>query len=160
MGMGMGMSLNVVQKHRLTLICKVCEDSYDDHAEWCPQGKICELVYGRESYSCPDCRKSGGVQPNADDFLECRKCRSLFSSGLYGYGEAYDEGKKQFTLIPLLSNDFDACITVWRLEQSLGQGDFVIDRAIKLLVEERERILARRGRKTRVQTKRKRRRNE
>jgi hypothetical protein len=158
--MGMSLSLNIVPEHRLMLICKVCEDSYDDHAEWCPQGKIRELVYAQESYGCPDCRKAGGVQINVNDFLECRKCRSLFSSGLYGYGEAYDEGKKQFILIPLLSDDFDACITVWRLEQSLGQGDFVIDHAIKLLVEERECILARKKRKRRMQKKRKNRRGE
>lgn len=119
MGMGFGMEL------RQRLLCVICDQDMDDHADNCPQGQMERLVENRIIHKCPDCHK-WSLEKNRDDFLECRKCREVFTLGLCA---PYDVEKLPRVII--FTQD-DHALNAARFPEK-GDGDFPIDEAIKAL---------------------------
>lgn len=119
MGMGFGMEL------RMRLLCVICDQDMDDHAENCPQGQMQQLVEHRIIHKCPDCHK-WSLEKNRDDFLECRKCREVFTIGLCA---PYDV--ETLPRVIIFTRD-DQALNAARFPEK-GDGDFPIDEAIKAI---------------------------
>ena len=117
--MGMGYRM----EHRMRLLCVICGQDMDDHAETCPQGQMDRLVKSRIIHKCPDCHK-WTLEKNRGDFLECRKCREVFTLGLCA---PYDVEK--LPRVVIFTQD-DQALNAARFPEK-GDGDFPIDEAIE-----------------------------
>lgn len=119
MGMGYGMEF------RMRLLCTICAQDMDDHAETCPQGQMQRLVANRIIHKCPDCYK-WTLEKNRGDFLECRKCREVFTLGMCA---PYDV--ETLPRVIIFTRD-DQALNAARFPEK-GDGDFPIDEAIERL---------------------------
>lgn len=119
MGMGMGFGMEM----RMRLLCVICDQDMDAHAETCPQGQMQRLIESRIVHKCPDCH-DWSLEKNRGDFLECRKCREVFTIGLFA---PYDV--ETLPRVIIFTSD-DQVINGARFPEK-GDGDFPIDEAIK-----------------------------
>lgn len=84
MNMSMGLNLRL----RLTLRCEVCGEYVDEsasnggHAHGCPAFAREVLAKAIKRWSCPQC--PGSCELDEDDFFQCRKCKTRYSSGEIG----------------------------------------------------------------------------
>lgn len=117
MGMGMGMELRQ--------LCVICDQDMNDHAATCPQGQMQRLTDNRIVHKCPDCHK-WSLEKNRGDFLECRKCREVFTLGLCA---PYDV--ETLPRVIIFTRD-DQALNAARFPEK-GDGDFPIDEAIERL---------------------------
>lgn len=121
MGMGMSMGYGL----RLRQLCVICNQDMDDHAESCPQGRMQALMNRRIIHKCPDCY-DWTLEKNREDYLECRKCREVFTIGLCA---PYDVEKLPRVIV--FTRD-DQALNAARFPKK-GNGDFPIDDTIKAL---------------------------
>jgi ribosomal protein L37AE/L43A len=76
------MKMMHTQKLRQTLKCNLCGGIIPDHAAKCPRllmERIKDIMM-LSTYQCPACI-GGYTLVNRDDFIECRKCHTVFTTG-------------------------------------------------------------------------------
>lgn len=117
--MDMGMHFEM----RLRQLCVICDQDLDDHADNCPQGQMKRLVKNKIVHKCPDCHK-WSLEKNRDDYLECRKCREVFTLSPCS---PYDI--ETLPRVIIFTQD-DQALNAARFPEK-GDGDFPIDEAIK-----------------------------
>lgn len=131
------MKLGMSQTQRMELTCTVCGRSMSDHDPECPAGKRTEWAKSLMLFECNRCLKSGTsrgcVEANTDDFLECRKCHTV-----YNRGASHEDGLETVLLFKVGYETFKDLIevTVFRVK---GKGKFKSDVVLKRFRDEEAR---------------------
>ena len=118
--------MNMVVKNMVYIKCPVCGSPQGEHADDCPQAEYNRLSALQSFGLCPKCLENG-IDVNADDFWECRKCHTQFSGS--GFGDTAEPEKT------MTDNKDGQMITVIVLKAK-GKGDFPIDKALASLQEQ------------------------
>lgn len=138
------MKLSMSQTPQLLIECDCCDGHIEDHDADCPRHALRELGQKRTCYPCPCCHKTGKVELNMDDLLECRSCRVVLSRGLV---PGHDPTKVFYKHIIDLNRDEVFKVAV--VPNVRGRGQFPYDivvQALFKLVE--ERVAAKAARRT------------
>ena len=80
----MGLSL----QPRLLLLCKVCKTNAGDseeHNPECPKAQIAKAVASNHIWQCAKC--DGRCELTMDDYIQCRKCHQLYTTGFVAAGQ-------------------------------------------------------------------------
>ena len=75
--------MGLILQHRLEIVCPLCKTNAgndDEHNPECPRMRMKAAVEANYSWSCNRCQ--GRVEVTIDDFLECRKCRRMYTRGI------------------------------------------------------------------------------
>jgi hypothetical protein len=128
------------------LECTICGQSCEDHAPNCPELACKAVAALKENIRCPQCRGSIGL--NTEDYYECRKCHSLFSTSeiVVGYDVA--------TLKKVILLDWKRDVTInCVLLPIKGKGDMFWEKQVKIVNDARNeaRKLAKRLRKNQLE---------
>lgn len=134
MTLGFGLHQEIAQRPHLE--CTICKHSINGHHPDCPQGRLKALALLRTQMllKCPKCR-DWALLPNHDDYLECVKCKSLFSRGYVAKGYNPDTLEKTYIM-----TDSEA-IPVLVIPEK-GAGDIQIEKQIAELLKIYEKAKA------------------
>ena len=134
------MKLGMTQTLRMAMQCEVCGELMPDHDPECPVGKRAEWAKSILLFQCNRKGCRGFVEANVDDYLECRKCRTV-----YNRGASHEDHMEKTRLFKVGYETFDDIVemTVFREK---GHGRFVSDIVLRRFREEEARWRkARRG---------------
>lgn len=126
------MSLSMVPQ--MQLICPLCKTNAgndDDHDPACPKARIKVAVAENPVWSCQKC--DGSVELTMDDYLECRKCRRIYTTGYVAMGYNPDLLPETFLRQTAPVDKCDTYTKVLLLPVRSKRRRFRLDHILKLI---------------------------
>lgn len=117
---GMSMSHGVMQIIR----CEFCGSPDGEHAPGCLHAQLDHLESLQRHIPCPNCGERA-IGMNSDDYYECRKCSTQYSTGAAG-----KDAPCHFLDDPRASDLLVAAELSYK-----GQGNFPLDKQITAILE-------------------------
>lgn len=155
----MSLRMGFGQRLVLTVECSTCGELCDEsdeetggHVRGCPVYSRACLARSTPTWGCASCR--GQVEPDIDDFLQCRTCSTRYTRGMVADGENPD-GLQKTHLRYRGENQAEEEYTLVFVLSSKGGGKFRNDAILKRLdreeVEWRKRTRDRKRKQLRIE---------